>query len=143
MRERGKEEESKELMKKKSNKIKSEENKGEKDGLTAITDETTPKPVPKPTPKQLEEERETSVKSRVQQFTHKFSIPPIPPKETNRPPPLNRNQCEREPTALLQKRRRPRDNEVGDQDISCWEGKKPTEGNCKETRDWWENQGGE
>ena len=127
----------------KSNKNKSEESKTEDDGLTGILDETTPKLEPKPTPKQLEDETDTSVKSRVQQFTHKFSIPPIPPKETNRPPPPNRNQCEREPTPLHKKVRRPRDNEVGDQDISCWEGKKPTEGNCKKTRDWWENLAGE
>ena len=140
MREISKEEESEGLRK--SNKNKSEESKTEDDGLTGILDETTPKLEPKPTPKQLEDETDTSVKSRVHQFAHKFSIPPIPPSETNRPTQPSNDKCGREPTELLQKAkkvRRPRENKLGDQDISCLEGKKTIEGNCKKTRDWWEN----
>ena len=73
----------------------------------------------------------TSVKSRVQQFTNLFCIPPNPPENSNHPPPPKKNlQCELAP--LFNKQRRPSKNEVGDKGISC-EGKINTRGKLVKT----------
>ena len=81
--------------------------------------------------KQPEDLNKTSVKSRVQQFTNLFCIPPNPPENSNHPPPPKKN-LQGELAPLFTKQRRPSQNEVGDKGISS-EGKINTRGKLVKT----------
>ena len=100
--------------------------KGVQEDRTELNTSTTTNIDHQQPSKQPKDLNKTSVKSRVQQFTNLFSIPPNPPENSNQPPPPKKN-LQSELAPLFIKQRRPSQNEVGDKGISC-EGKINTRG---------------
>ena len=101
------------------------------EGKAEMTTSTTTNIDQQQPSKQPEDLKQTSVKSRVKQFTNLFCIPPNPPENSNHPLPPKKNlQCELAP--LFNKQRRPSKNEVGDKGISC-EGKTNLKGKLVKT----------
>ena len=99
----------------------------QKTGMTVTTATNTVQLQPV---KQQENLKQPSVKTRVQEFTRMFNIiPPNPPDTTNRPPLPNKTNARGELAPVLVKKRRPSQNEMGEEYISCEGGRTTTEGN--------------
>ena len=96
---------------------------------TGMTGTTTTNPVQLQPMKQQDNLKQPSVKTRVLEFTRKFSIPPNPPDTTNHPPPQYKTNVRGELAPVSVNRRRPSQKETGEEYISCEGGRTTTEGN--------------